>query len=335
MDTEEHIEIKESISKGHPVTDEGPYYHDSWWDSYKGSVKGKLGGAAIGTMVGGAVGAVAAAALVGTGLLAVSPLLLIGGFATGGLIYGAEEFSMVGKVTGAVANAQENAEKRQSVKFGEIKKGLAELQHSITGKPIDPKLLQDPDVAAAESAKVDDYRTTHFEESGDHPDKGMPVFWKVALIGLLVGAAAGALFAFSGGAAMITEAVGEALGAAAGSASTPALYATSMATFGLFGASFGINRDYFRQVFDKTDLLFRGIVPGQEGGKTIETPIVARSSAAQPPITDHALQEPPISTIIYDTMDDYPRSDTYHRDRVLASARQALLSMDHTKSVPH
>ncbi len=44
MDTEEHIEIQKAIRDGRPETDEGPYYHESWWESYKGSVKGKLGG---------------------------------------------------------------------------------------------------------------------------------------------------------------------------------------------------------------------------------------------------------------------------------------------------
>ena len=52
MDTEEHHEIQEAARRGLPQTDEGPYYHKPWWESYKGSVKGKLGGAVIGAMLG-------------------------------------------------------------------------------------------------------------------------------------------------------------------------------------------------------------------------------------------------------------------------------------------
>jgi hypothetical protein len=41
------------------------------------------------------------------------------------------------------------------------------------------------------------------------------------------------------------------------------------------------------------------------------------------------------ATIVYEVPGGYANSDTFHRDQALANARQALLSMDHTKQIPH
>ena len=62
MDTEEDLEIQKAKLAGHTQTDEGPYYHKSWWESYKGGVKGKLGGVVIGALVGAVIGVIAAGA---------------------------------------------------------------------------------------------------------------------------------------------------------------------------------------------------------------------------------------------------------------------------------
>ena len=125
-----------------------------------------------------------------------------------------------------------------------------------------------------------------------------------------------------------SEHVLHALGAASEPISQAGVYAASMATMGLFGASFGINRDVFRKIFDRTDKLFKGIVGNShEIEKVIET--------KQPVVKPIVNIENPVSTIVYDTYADTPLPNPHHRDKVLEQARQALLSMDHTKAVPH
>ena len=52
MDSEKYNDMVKLLREGRQVTDEGPYYHHSWWESYKGSVKGKLGGALLGSVIG-------------------------------------------------------------------------------------------------------------------------------------------------------------------------------------------------------------------------------------------------------------------------------------------
>lgn len=42
-----------------------------------------------------------------------------------------------------------------------------------------------------------------------------------------------------------------------------------------------------------------------------------------------------IATVVYDSLLDVPFSDTHDRETALATARQALLSMDHTKAILH
>src|SRR5688500_20157160 len=96
MDSEEHLEIQHARRIGHPQTDEGPYYHDTLWETYKGSVKGKLGGAIIGALLGAAVGVAAAIALpfFGGAVLTVGALgMTVAGFSAGGMLYGAHEFA--------------------------------------------------------------------------------------------------------------------------------------------------------------------------------------------------------------------------------------------------
>ena len=135
------------------------------------------------------------------------------------------------------------------------------------------------------------------------------------------------LLVATGGAAHILASVGVASGVVIPKAS---LTAASMTIMGLIGASFGINRDAFRQIFDKTDLLFKGIIANYKERQTARAQEIDISTGKTT-----EFKEPPVNTIMYDAYPDYPQSETYHRDKVLASAKQALLSMDHTKSVPH
>jgi hypothetical protein len=335
MDTKEDIEIQEAQRKGHPETDEGPYYHESWWESYKGSVKGKLGGAVIGALMGAAIGVAAAIAIpfFGGALLTAGALAMtVSGFAAAGMLYGAHEFADVGRVAGGVAAGLEVAEQRQNKKLEQLEKKIDKLQASINGEeiPADDVKKEDKDKKADGEL---DYKTTHCDEEHCIPNgKPQLIFWKVALIGLAVGLAAGALLASGGLAAHAL--VGLGVAAEAGALSTTGVMAASMLTMGLFGASFGVNRDLFRHVFDKTDLWFRGIVSKNKKPEAVHQPASAPKVSFGP---EHAesTKEAPVTTVVYENQPQYPASETYHRDKVMASAKQALLSMDHTKALPN
>jgi len=134
--------------------------------------------------------------------------------------------------------------------------------------------------------------------------KRKPAGWKAALMGVVVGAAA-------------TVFLG--LGTKAAAIPFVAVYAAAIGTMGLLGATLGINRDIFCRIIKRS--------PAPEACKlVVNQPYITRSS------TTH---DGTINTIIYEDMPDYPRSDTFPRDQMLASARHTLLSMDHTKSIPH
>jgi len=244
--------------------------------------------------------------------------------AAAGMAYGSHEFSDVGKVTGAVAAAHEKSEERmksyEDGKFSEIKRDIGDIKRMLGGKASTPEASPDN---AQKIQKDEEYRSQHSGQRG--PQK--LVFWHIALIGLAIGLAAGALLVATGGAAHILASVGVASGVVIPKAS---LTAASMTIMGLIGASFGINRDAFRQIFDKTDLLFKGIIANYKERQTARAQEIDISTGKTT-----EFKEPPVNTIMYDAYPDYPQSETYHRDKVLASAKQALLSMDHTKSVPH
>jgi len=274
MDSSENHEIQKAQKFGHPETDEGPYYHEAWWESYKGSVKGKFGGAVIGAGLGAVVGIAAilcapiAGVLITGGVIAAT----VGGFSAAGMLYGAHQFENVGTVTGAVAAGLETAEKRNDIKtdmkLARLENKIDKLQSTITGEPI-PESNKEAELAKQLDSL--DYKTTHCDEHGNIQEKPKIIFWKVALVGLAVGLVAGAILASGGIAGHILGALGVA--AESGALGTMGTYALSMLTMGLFGASFGVNRDIFRDVFDRTDLMFRGIV----GKSKVNTPIVSMS----------------------------------------------------------
>ncbi len=318
MDTEEHIKIQQAIQNGHPETDEGPYYHESWWESYKGGVKGYLGGAIAYTGVGTAIGLATAAVLIFTGLaVATAALPIVAGFAAAGLLYGAHEFNDIGKIVGSNAAVAEKQEQRMKAfengKFAEIKRELGELKAMISGKKA-AAIAESPYAEASEDEAA--HRTTHI---GNHAGgSGSWIFWKVAAVGLITGLAAGALLAFGGTAEHLLRFMG---------AAEPLLKASTAAvitSMGLFGASFGINRDVFRRIFDKTDLWFKGIFARGEGRDRKPEQLVDKQGKSA---------NTSIVTVVYPPdMADYPSSDTYHRER-LAAAKLALLSMDPSKTM--
>lgn len=317
MDSEKNTHMRELLEAGRPVTDEGPYYHHSWWEAYKGSVKGKLGGGFLGGSIGVVVGTIAVAALSATGLAIP---LTVAGFAAAGMLYGLHEFSDVGKVTGAVAAAHKVGEQRMRAfeegKFNEIKEEIGELKALVKGEKIPVKTASA--VSHATEEQLDHYRTDHFQGSKVQGVEKV-LFWKIALVGLVVGVAAGAMLGFAGVTGHLLEALG------AGHMAAPEAMVASMAALGAVGASFGINRDIFRQAFDQTDMWFRGFVSHGHSRKAL--------LGKEPAHTIEKTEEKP--TLIFEAPVAYPESGTHHRDRVIASAQRALAEMDHTQMRPH
>lgn len=316
MDTEKYNEMQEKLAAGKPVTDEGPYYHHVQWESYKGWAKGKFGGAMIGTIIGTVVGVAAAAIL----LTFSAPLTIAGAsvlaFAGMGLYKGMDEFGRIGTVTGAIAAGLDTAERRNAYN---LKKTALEIKADMGSKEAAVELQE---------LKEPAYRTTHYVPPQDKEVEHGPIFWKVALIGAGVGIMAGVLFA-TGGIAngifdYVLSHVAEVTGAALPVLDKPAVIALSAATFGAFGASFGINRDIFRQIFDKTDMMYRGRVapaPAKEVTRNHEKSLMQEQEAAK--------------SLEYDSPIEYPASGTHFRDQQLARAQQALLEMDHTRMSPN
>ncbi len=58
------------------------------------------------------------------------------------------------------------------------------------------------------------------------------------------------------------------------------------------------------------------------------------TACMQPSCTMEAASSSPINTIVQAPQTLYPESETYHREQLMAAARKALLSMDHTKMSP-
>ena len=344
MDSEKNTHMRELLEAGRPVTDEGPFHHHSWWEAYKGGVKGKLGGGILGAGMGAITGGIAVAGLsIATGGLVAMALPIVAGFAAAGLIYGVHEFGEVGKVAGAVAASQKLAEKRmkefEDSRFDEIKEEIGELKSIIKGEPAPKKSAR----AKADEIDVhqDNYRTSHFQGS---KVTGLAkfVFWKVALVGLAVGLIAGAILVTGDMTHGLLEHLGVANNAIVdslkGIVGEKALeYMTAMTALGAIGASFGINRDLFRQAFDQTDLWFRGFVSHGHARAVLLEKSTGNPQyiEEEPQHKETAAPAPNREITNYPSHISYPESATHHRDKVLAAAKEALMSMDHTKMAPH
>lgn len=331
MDSEKNAHMRELLLEGRPVTDEGPYYHHAWWEAYKGGVKGKLGGGVLGAGIGAATGMAAATAAV---LLAPAAIgataigLTIAGFAGAGMLYGVGEFSKVGQVTGAVASTQKTAERRMKAyedsKFDEIKEDISELKAIVKGEPVPEKSAEAK--TAALVAEQEDYRTEHFQ--GNTPETAKLIFWKVAVVGLAIGLVAGAILAGGGYVGEILHGLG--LAGTESSLGMLGEYLAGMTAMGAIGASFGINRDIFRQAFDKTDIWFRGFVSHDHSKKVLlDTPALQQAHEQACENKQEARQ-----TVVYDGHINYPESETHYRDKY-AAAKQMLKDMDHTKMLPN
>ncbi len=332
MDTEKHLELEKKIREGKNLNDEGPYYHHAWWESYKGSIKGKLLGAVLGAAVGAIIGGIVIAAatfvtplagLAATGAAAAT----LGAFSVAGLMYGMKEFSEIGKGVGNTSSQFRLLESRTRTmvdgKVAEIKEELGEIKSLLTGQP-DPNKAENRQAQQMAEEDETSYRKTHYAKLTP-PKINSFAFWKVALVGLVVGAAAGALIGATGLAAYALPA-GIKLG-------TDAMIIGSALIFGAVGASFGINRDYARKIADRTDLLFKGVIGSkshdyikecqQSEGKAIEEKLSEKQDAIATAVVPEYMADK-----------DMPVSQTQWRDKVLPAAQRALLSFDHTRATP-
>lgn len=330
MDSEKYLKLEKAIEDGKSPTDEGPFYHHSWWEAYKGSIKGKLGGMVIGAVLGAALGGVVAGIMTWAGV--AGALTAFAGVAGAGLLYGMVEFSEIGKIVGAQAATQEQADAREAIRFSAIERKIDHLTNLVKGKvTAEGKKNNTPDVdTSRETEALATYRKTHYAKLNGST-KG-PIFWKIAAIGLLVGAAAGLILASGGTTGVVGEFVAHTLGLT--DITTGGLSAAAAGLMGLFGASFGINRDYFRKIFDTTDLWSKGIFNSkkvdslqEEAGKKFE-----KENGLE-----HGKKESDVATAVAPPGGylDYPASATFHRDRVIKASAQALHELDHTRATPH
>lgn len=333
MDTEKHLEIEKKITTGQNPNDEGPYYHHAWWESYKGSVKGKLGGIVIGGLIGSIIGAAVVGALALVGVAGPTLGLALAAFGAAGTMYGFKEFGEIGKGVGNTASQFRLFESRTRTmvdgKVAEIKEELGEIKSLLTGKddPYKEELARLKKMAAEDEGT---YRKAHYAKLTPAKINSL-AFWKVALIGLAVGATVGALLAIGGpasAAAVILEHIGIAHGLGA-----TGLMVASVATMGALGATFGINRDFFRKVFDRTDLWFKGML--SDKSHAIIRKAQAEAGQKVQDQLNSTYSDNIATTILPDSTNmDYPKSETHFRDKVLPAAQRALLNFDHTRATP-
>ncbi|MDX2113182.1 MAG: hypothetical protein SFW63_05575 [Alphaproteobacteria bacterium] len=342
MDTEKHLELEKKIKNGESPNDEGPYYHVGWWESYKGGVKGKLGGAIIGGLVGTIVGAVliGALAVASVPLTGVVPYLAVALFTGIGVTKGYQEFSEVGHIVGSGAAQTRLLEARLRTmmdgKVAEMKEEIGEVKEMISGQPNQNKAKL-REIQAAANEDENQYRKSHYAKLKPVKFNSL-AFWKVALIGLAVGAAIGLALSIGGAAGPAGLMLGHVLGEAAiHSIGYTGITLASTTTLGALGATYGLNRDFFRKIFDKTDLLFKGLIGTRahqlvkedqiEAGKTVEEKLNNKENCKTEAIATSVVPD-------YMAEKNSPVSQTHWRDKVLPAAQRTLLSFDHTRATP-
>lgn len=341
MDSEELAEIAFHQKNGRPETTKGPYYHKSWWESYKGAVKGILGGVVIGGLIGAGVGGLIIGALTVASVDVAGYVgIILASTTLFGIYEGKEKFEKVGITSGAVAAASEISEVRMKEYIREKLTGLTneirELKAAIAGKKPMDAIQTNP--AAPDTSPIfdeSDFRTTHCDEHCA-PEDSKLIFWNVAAIGALVGTAVTAIVAFAGGQGhALVDLLGPHLSLSVEAANTAIVTAGAA-----LGASFGINRDVFRKIFDVTDCWFMGVADGK-----CSTEDIAHALGKEPPklaphkplaTNNQLLGVSGTPSPIVSESSIAEQQTTRYTDKILAEkARNALLSMDHTTALRH
>lgn len=365
MDTEELEEIAFHRKNGRPETTRGPYYHKTWWESYKGAVKGILGG----IVVGGMIGAIAGGAILGTLALtgAGSVVAEMGGIILAattafGMYEGKEKFEKVGITTGAIAAAEEISEVRMKEYLREKTTGITneirELKAAFAGKIGSQDMHTD--IALPDDQPIfneSDFRSTHQSSEDPHEEHSNKlVYWNVAAIGAAVGATVAAVAGLASEG--VPHFVGEVMSSTFGGQVSAATANTAMIASGAaLGGTFGVSRDIFRKIFDVTDCWFMGVADGKCSNEAIAQAKGHAFESLEPPhprvIEEaYALPQPAQQALDGRTLID-PQSiqkpspevsnariigpqSTYFQDKLESSAaKAALLGMDHTSARMH
>jgi len=294
----------ENTPKKHSGADpsESPYYNRIFWASYKGQSRGLWGGLLLGAGL-GAIGGLAigiGVALIpgvaAAGVAASTVVTAIAGMgALAGMMYSKEVFTLSGAVAGAVAAGMEIAEER------ERERGISQSVEQTAKQPVMTEDISTVVDAVAEKFDSGKLATGEKPYKGNetfswlgrkhHGEGERPLFFAgVGLAGAAIGAAAGIIIALVGGEGMSLlqhMGVGTDLGLNA-----TAVGGVLTAGTTLIGASYGINRHNYRDVFDVTNKLYDGALLGKAKEKS-----VAVAKATQPvqeqeaPLTGQALPE--------------------------------------------
>ncbi len=259
---------------------ESPYYNRIFWASYKGQSRGLWGGlllgAGLGTLAGLAIGVGAAfiPAVAASGVVTSVVAAITGAGALGGMIYAKQVFTLSGAVAGAVAAGMEISEERE--------KERGQAKTLTTG--VDKNVLSDIEAMVAEAKPSDlgKMATGEKQYKGNekfswfgrkhHGEGERPLFFAgVGLAGAAIGAAAGLLIALVGGEGLTAL---QHLGVFEGGIDGLELSKTTMggivtAGTALIGASYGINRHNYRDVFDVTNKLYDGELLGRAKEKSV------------------------------------------------------------------
>ncbi|GEM_PF-3190644 len=258
---------------------ESPYYNRAFWAAYKGMARGSLGGVVLGGAIGLAVGGVVtlAGAAGMLGAVTIAPLVapILAGSTLVGMFKGKEDFAHIGTSAGAIAAAMEINEERSQVANHKMDVLLAimEKQNNLSPEVLD-KLQED-------IQGIKDKHEEHY--FGQHQSKQWG-FWKVALVGAVAGLLLGGAIAAAGYFGVGHSLLG--LGAEAMAGHAGATMAGIVATIigcTVGGATYGINRHYFREVFNVTNALYDGKwdeIAAQRAQQLGVIPEVSKSSPA-------------------------------------------------------
>jgi hypothetical protein len=259
---------------------ESPYYNRIFWASYKGQSRGQWGG----ILLGGGLGSVAGLAIAGTaalatgvGFITLAPAITAVA-AVGGMMYAKDVFGTSGAVAGAVAAGMEISEERRHIEELNKARGIAPNQENTSAvtavsalqvaAPTD--LMSDyakvGHMASGELAYTGDEQFKLFGEKHHDIDERPLYFGKVGLAGAAIGGVLAGAVAFVGGgfeSALehtdiyhhLTENIGGANPADTAKTLTNTVVTASGAAV---GATYGINRHYFRNVFNVSNAMYDG-----------------------------------------------------------------------------
>jgi hypothetical protein len=183
------------------------------------------------------------------GVTATIASVLVGGAAMIGMKYYKDVFSLVGANTGAIAAAMEINEERNQVVNQKLDK-LLELEVRRAG--LAPSELEE----LHKEARLARHRGLQYFD--DKLQSGSPVFWGLAAVGAVVGAIFGGVLLWAGYDVFKDMLSHAGLSAEAAGIGTTAMGSALVGATALGGATFGINRHYFRQHFNVTNALYEG-----------------------------------------------------------------------------